>query len=49
VLNKAEKSAVKKSYSRGEYSFCLFSEGEYTFLCITDEKTTKEVSFNFIE
>ena len=36
LIAKAEKTMVKKTYTKREYCFTLFTEDEFSFLCMTE-------------
>lgn len=49
ILSKFERTKHKKTLSKEEYSFTLFSDEDFTFLCMNKCQVPKEVSYRFLD
>lgn len=49
ILVKAERTKTKKTLGKENFAFTLFSEEEFTFLCMTKYSTPREVAFKFLD
>jgi hypothetical protein len=49
ILVKSQKSKSKKSFYKDNYVFTLFTEEEFTFLCLNMNTVSKEISYKFLD
>lgn len=49
IISKANKSKIKTSYIKENFSFTFFSDGEFTFLVMTDSGTNKAKAYGFLD
>ncbi len=49
IVVKAEKSKMKKTMWKDNLAFTLFSQDDFTFLCMTETRISREISFKFLD
>ena len=49
IISKAVKSRLKTSYIKENYSFTFFSDDEFTFLVMTNDSTTKQKIYSYLD
>jgi hypothetical protein len=49
ILAQTPKSKSKKTYTKDNYSFTLFSDNEFTFLCLNKSAVPREISYRFLD
>ena len=40
---------VKKTFTKGDFQFSLFTEDNFTFLCMTESNVSKGSTFKFLD
>ena len=49
ILSKTKNTNNKKCFIKGNYTFTFCSEEEFTFCCLTENSTSKEIAFKFLD
>jgi hypothetical protein len=49
IIAKTPRTKQKKTYVKENYSFTFCSEDEFTFLCMTEMNTSKEIIYKFLD